>query len=73
MTTNIFSVKRIYCYDHVISFFIGRNSELEGWRKATDAIFLAQERLQNIYRTKMTNKDVNYLQLINKHEQIQYC
>lgn len=39
MTTR-FSVKRIYCDDHMISPFIGRNSELAGWRKATDAIFL---------------------------------
>lgn len=48
--TAIFSAKRIYCYDHVISPFIGRNTELEGWKKAIDATFLAQEGLENIYR-----------------------
>lgn len=51
MMAIIFSVKVIYCYDHVISFFIGRNTELQEWKKATDAIFLARERLQNIYKT----------------------
>lgn len=49
--TAVFSVTRRYCDDHVISPFIGRITELEDWRKATDTIFLAQERLQNIYRT----------------------